>query len=149
MTEFEMAQARIVELEAQLKKCQEVIKEGESKNNILQQNLDISNSCCKQKDEEKQMLLAKIADLECKIREMTECRDAQVTEIEHRITHVNRELERCQKINDDYAKTCNELIAQRNSLEKQLSDERTRNEELTTIIDSLSRTVHNLSSCLK
>lgn len=149
MTEFEMAQARIVELEAQLKKCKDVIKEGESKNNILQQRLDMSNSCCNQKDEEKQMLLAKIADLECKIREMTECRDAQVTEIEHRITHVNRELERCQKINDDYAKTCNELIAQRNSLEKQLSDERTRNEELTNIITDLTKSVLNLSDIIE
>lgn len=149
MTEFEMAQARIVELEAQLKKCQEVIKEGESKNNILQQKLDMSNSCCKQKDEEKQMLLAKIADLECEIREMTECRDAQVTEIEYRLNHVLKEVENLQKINEDITKTCTDVISQRNNAEKQLNDERTKNEELTTIIDSLSRTVFNLSSCVK
>lgn len=149
MTEFEMAQARIVELEAQLKKCQEIIKEGESKNNILQQKLDMTNSCCKQKDEEKQMLLAKIADLECKIREMTEYRDAQVTDLDLHLKRIEEELVRQQKINEDYSKSCSDLISQRNSVEKQLSDERTRNEELTTIIDSLSRTVHNLSSCLK
>ena len=149
MTEFERAQARIVGLEAQLKNCQEVIKEGESKNNILQQKLDISNSCCNQKDEEKQMLLAKIADLECKIREMTECREAQVTDLELQLKRTEEELVRQQKINEDYSRTCTDLISQRNNAEKQLNDEKQKNEEFTNIITDLTKAVLNLSDIIE
>ena len=163
MTEFEMAQARIVELEAQLKKCREVIKEEESKNNILQQRLDMSNSCCKERDNKNKELLAKIAELECKIREMTECKNTHIARLEKDLDEAYKkssvqEFEfktlREQFLGvkaelSEYKKRPGELSDTISRLKSELIDERTKNEECMNIITELTKAVLNLSDVIE
>lgn len=132
--EIEMYRGKIKDLTAQntelkqlldsvLSEKEVAVKELESKIKVLQDKLDMSNSCCKSKSEENEELKRLVCRLE--------------TDVQH-----NREMY------EDCKKTFETLYDGSVTIAQKLSDEKQKNNDLTNVITELTKTVRNLSEVI-